>query len=149
MELTELIVALAIAFIHPFFFEKLTDKVLGYDTIDRMCRNNVISNWFNYSSYENTNSENGACYKKREKLLDEVEMRRHITLLAISLVSIFISVMIKQKSTKFGVGFGGIILLIWTLLSYWREYNENAKLMILGASLASVLFVSYKFVTDK
>jgi hypothetical protein len=52
--------------------------------------------------------------------------------------------MIKQPSTKIGVGAGGLILLITALTIYWRKYNETGKLSVLGISLAVVIYLSIR-----
>lgn len=145
MDITETILAIAIALIHPYFFHKLVDKILGYDRADRLCEG--IKYWDDAMKEETPEHKN--CSKLKEQELDRLELSRHITFLVIALISILITSMIRQKSTKLGIGLGGIILLITALTLYWRKYNEVAKIVILGLSLAATIYMSIKLYTVK
>jgi Na+/proline symporter len=136
MDITEIILACAIALIHPYFFHKLVDRIMGYDTVDEMCTQMA----WDSSQYKQ-------CSATRNTELDKMELKRHIAFLVIALLSILISSMIRQKSTKLGIGLGGIFLLIIALTLYWRKYNENAKLIILGISLVTVIYISIRLYT--
>lgn len=141
MDITETIIAVAIALIHPYFFHKLVDQILGYNTINKMC---------NHIKFDiNDNSTYKQCQTAKDSKLDHLELSRHVTLLVIALLSILICSMIRQKSTKLGIGVGGIILLICSLTMYWRNYNEVAKLIILGISLAIIVYISIRLYTVK
>jgi hypothetical protein len=142
MDITEIILAVAIALIHPYFFTKLVDKVLGYDRISGMC--DGIKFW-DENMVENVAHKE--CTQHRDQELDKIELSRHITFLVIALLSILVSSMIRQKSTKLGLGLGGIILLITALTLYWRKYNEIAKLFILGIALVIVIYLSIRLYT--
>ena len=139
MDITEIILALAIAIIYPYFFNKLIDRILGYDQINSMC-DNVKYDSGDQSDYKRCND-----IKDRE--LDKIELSRHITFLVVALASILLCSMIRQRSTKLGIGIGGIILLIIAMSIYWRKYNETYKLIILGIALAAVVYISIKLYT--
>lgn len=141
MDITEIILALAIAIIYPYFFHKLVDKVIGYDQISSMCDK------VKYDGDEQ--SEYNRCNKIKDRELDSIELTRHITFLVIALASILLCSMIRQRSTKLGIGIGGIILLITAMTIYWRKYNETYKLIILGLALAAVVYISIKLYTVK
>lgn len=143
MDITEIILAVTIALIHPYFFHKLVDKILGYSNTYQMC--DKITYW-NKTTNEET-PEHAQCSKQRESELDKLELSRHITFLVIALVSILITSMIRQKSTKLGIGLGGIILLLTALTLYWRKYNEVSKIVILGLSLVAVVYMSIRLYT--
>lgn len=135
MDITEVIMALAIAIIYPYFFSKLINKVLGYDQINSMC-----DNIGEHSDYKR-------CNNIKDQELDKIELSRHITFLVIALISILLCSMIRQRSTKLGIGIGGIILLIIAMSIYWRKYNETYKLIILGLALSAVVYTSVKLYT--
>lgn len=65
-------------------------------------------------------------------------------LIVIALIAIVLTSVIQTKSTKFGVGLGGVFTLIFALTFYWYRYNENAKLAVLGLSLLFVVLLSVR-----
>lgn len=135
MNTTEIIFAIAIAILHPWFFNKLASQIFGYNDINRMCSG---------LSWTDQKEELDQCQDQRESLLQPVELKVHITLLAIALTTIILSSFIQTKSTKVGLGFGGIILLIIAISSYWYKYNETVRLVLIGLSLVLMLFMSVK-----
>jgi hypothetical protein len=144
MDTTEIIIAITIALIYPYFFHKLIDKVMGYDKVNDMCDNVKYS-----EGGFNESSEHKQCVASKKQQLDNMELKRHVTFLIVALLSILVSSMIRQKSTKVGVGMGGVFLLIIALCMYWSNYNETAKLVILGLSLVAVIYVSTKMYSVK
>ncbi len=145
MDSTEMMFSLAIAMLFPFFFNKLANKVSGYDDINRMC-DSIRPSWnLNYSQdnkEEKTKYE--ICTDEREKKLSEAEFHKHLILIAVALIGLVISGVIQTKSTKVGVGIGSIITLIMALLFYWHRYNETYKLIVLGLSLLFVMYFSVR-----
>ena len=135
MNTTEIIFAIAIALLHPWFFNKLASKIFGYDEIVNMC------NGLNWNEQKD---ELNQCIDKKTALQQPAELKIHITLIAIALTTIVVSSFIGTKSTKVGLGFGGIILLIIAVFTYWYRYNETIRLVILGLSLMIMLFMSVK-----
>ena len=135
MNTSEIIFAIAIALLHPWFFNKLVSKIFGYTDIINMCSE------FNWSTQKDAYDQ---CVDKKNVLLQPVELKIHITLIAIALTTIILSSFIQTKSTKVGLGFGGIILLIIAISTYWYKYNETIRLVILGLSLMIMLFMSVK-----
>jgi hypothetical protein len=131
MNITEIIVALSLAIIHPYFFDTITKLMLNYDQIMHKC------SFSNSTEYER-------CIKLNEPEMKKVALKNHVILMVIALTSILLSIIIQGKSTKFGLGIGGIILLSMTLTSYWKNYNEKERVIISGISLLIVLFASYK-----
>jgi hypothetical protein len=84
------------------------------------------------------------CEKDRLVKLDQVNFNQHIMLIIVAFLGILGSSAIQTHSTKLGVGLGGVFTLILALFMYWHKYQENAKLVILGMSLISLLYLSVK-----
>lgn len=134
MDYTEIIFTTAIALIYPCFFVKLANKLAGYDETN--C----------YNLLENEESEHMEKYNKctEDKLKndDTTQFHKHLILLAVSLIGIILSSIIQTKSTKLGIGLGSIFTLITALVLYWHKYNETSRLVVLGSSLAFVIYLS-------
>jgi hypothetical protein len=165
MDTTETIFSLAIAIIYPFFFTKLTNKVLDFDSINNMCSEHygkyfypsyagsrfVMGGGFGIGNNKPPSEEEKAkeqeaeqCRKAQTSKLDDANFKQHIMLIAIAFIGILATSAIQTHSTKFGVGLGGIFTLMIALLLYWDKYGETAKLGVLGASLALLLFLSVR-----
>ena len=140
MESTEIIFALAIAILYPFFFNKLANKVTNYDEIRDACKDFQM---YTPGTFDFT-AEYKECDNERTKKLNEAEFNKHLILLGVALTGIILSSIIQTKSTKAGVGFGGIFTLIIALMFYWHKYNETTKLIVLGASLLFVIYFSIR-----
>lgn len=144
MSITEIIVSLSIALIYPLFFHKLTKKLTGYDIAGKLCSD---------MDFDRSNSKSMADYKNcssnRDKVLGKADFRSHLIILAIAVLSIIISTKISQKSTKLGVGFGGIILIIIAVTAYWHNYNETSKIIVSGIALIVVMYVSVRLYSSK
>jgi uncharacterized membrane protein len=137
MDIIEVVLAIAIAIIHPYFFHKLVDKTIGYDTASKMCDTDI--------SHDEIGGEKwNQCNTAKKTILKGLDLKRHIILLVIALVTILLATTIRQKSTKLGFGIAGIILLIISVISYWENYTETAKLVTLGVSLVIVVYMSIK-----
>lgn len=134
MDYTEIIFAIAITLIYPCFFVKLSNKLSGYDETN--C----------YGLLENTESEHmekyNKCTEDKSKNNDSSEFKKHLILLAVALIGIILSSIIQTKSTKLGIGIGSIFTLITALALYWHKYNETSRLVVLGSSLAFVIYLS-------
>lgn len=131
LDSTEIIFASAIAFLYPFFFSKLTDNITGYNTISNMC---------DKISYPDSMN----CYNTRAEKIKQPKLKKHVILVVIALFGIILSGFIKTKSTKLGLGLGGLITLIYTITMYWDNYDETIKLVILGCSFLIVLWLSVR-----
>lgn len=149
MEIAEIIVAIAIAIIHPYFFGKATDLILNYDKIMNKCDTYPTYTYSDAKKRDVVEFDYDECRRQNEPEMKKVEIKRHISLMVISLTSVILSMIIQQKTTKVGVGVGGLILLIITLTSYWKNYSENAKVMVTGFALVAVLYASYVVYNNK
>ena len=162
MDTTEIIFALAIATVYPFFFNKLANKLtkndelstydtckdikMFEDTQEQQPRKRQLTNNFyvmNNFGGEYT-PEYKRCQEETQKKIDDAQLHKHLMLIAISLIGIILSSIIQTKSTKFGVGLGGVFTLIIALTMYWHKYNETARLGILGASLVMLVYLSVR-----
>ena len=131
MNTTEIIFAIAIAILHPWFFNKLTSQVLGYTEIKQMCKN---------YKWDTQREELQRCQEIQSNKLESVETYVHIVLLAIAIITIILSSVIQTKSTKVGLGFGGILLLLVAISSYWYRYNETVRVIMRLRQFSKVRF---------
>lgn len=157
MDTTEIIFSLAIAILYPFFFNKLTKQIVGYDKIDNMCdKYNKYDDIFvfNYSSFDRASNKQKSptpeeieaekCRKERRELLDKAELHSHLFMIFIALAGIFATSFVSTNSTKLGLGLGGVFSLIFTISMTWYKYGEMVKLFVLGLSLLFVILFSVR-----
>jgi len=158
LDTTEIIFSIAIAIVYPFFFTKLTSKILNYENVNNMCdRYNMYPTYYLSGSFrpavpkqefseeeEQKQIEAEQCRKERESKLDDVKFKQHIMLIVVAFIGILATSAIQTNSTKVGVGIGGILTLIAALTMYWHKYNETAKLAVLGVSFVSLILLSVR-----
>lgn len=158
MDTTEIIFSLAIAILYPFFFNKLTKQIIGYDKIDGMCdKYNKYSDYFVLNSWSTfdrhsekekqpTHEEIEAkkCRDERRELLDKADLHSHLFMIFVALAGIFATSFVSTNSTKLGLGLGGVLSLIFTISMTWYKYGEMVKLVVLGLSLLFVIFFSVR-----
>lgn len=157
LDMTEFIFSVAIAIIYPFFFSKLTTKILKYDETQDMCSKYDTIMYPYYTFYQPAQVSNPQSEEEKSKQieadkcrqdmnvkLDDIKFKQHIMLIVIAFMGILATSVIQANSTKVGVGMGGILTLIVALTMYWHKYNETAKIGILGGSLLVLLFLSVR-----
>ena len=148
LDTTEAIFCMAIAMLYPFFFNKLANKMTGYDSSDPIPYCEYPLKYTLQASHadqsEQINQEYEKCKADRDNLVGKKELNKHIILIVVALIGIVLASVIQTRSTKLGVGLGGIFTLFFALLIYWHRYNETAKLTISGLSLLLVTFLSVR-----
>jgi hypothetical protein len=98
MDTTEIIFSLAIAILYPFFFNKLTKQIVGYDSINDMCKKYERSYEYNdfhaINSFETKKQKSPQeieaaekCRNERNDLIDKADLHSHFIMLFIALVS--------------------------------------------------------------
>ena len=80
--------------------------------------------------------------KMRSKELKIIEFKRHIMLLAIAIFGIICSNFTQTQSTKLGIGYGSIIILIMSFVTYRHNYSNFTKLLICCALFLVVVVLS-------
>lgn len=73
MDTTEVIFSLAIAILYPFFFNKLTKQIVGYDKINEMCdkynKNSdvfVLNSWSTFDRHsEKRKNQHQRIYRRK------------------------------------------------------------------------------------
>ncbi len=149
MDTTEIVFAIAIAILYPFFFNKLANQVTNLNKIKDMCKDVQMyekpanNDGRMYIMGDMTN-EYKACNDERKEQLEKAEFHKHLFLLAMALIGLVLSSFIQTKSTKLGVGLGGVLTLITALSLYWHRYNESTKLIVLGLNLLFVMYFSVR-----
>lgn len=144
LDTTESIFCMAIAILFPFFFYKLTNKLVGYEDVNSMCDDSAGYFDLNSDKSIKARDELENCRNEKQKKLEKIELNKHIMLVVIALIGIILTSVIQTNSTKLGVGLGGVFTLILALTLYWYKYNETTKLAISGVSLLLVTFLSVR-----
>lgn len=127
MDSTEIVFAIAIMILYPFFFGKLANYIFDKKETGMMCVKQDFDS---------------PCYKTRDELLRKEQLKKHIMLVLVAIIGLVVSGMIGTKTTKVGLSVGGLITLIWSLTIYWHRYEEGARIAILGASFIFMIWLS-------
>lgn len=132
------------------FFIKLTDMIVGYDDIMKMCGNDspfIWSSGFGYPTLEKEKPEHEKCRKERNAKLAEARTRTMQILLAIGFAGIVIGIIMQRsKSGNIagkGIAAGGVLTIIYQLLYSWYDISENMRVLLTGTLLASLLAGTY------
>lgn len=132
----DLIVSLTIAILYMAFFTQLVNILTGYNAMSEKCSGIMILNSTNKSS---------DCDDK----LKVAEFQKHIILLMVSIVGMFVAVYIPNSSVQWGIGVGSLFTLLVAVFSYWRYYRENMKLLVTGISLIFSVLLAVKVLTKE
>ena len=62
----------------------------------------------------------------------------------VGLIAILVGIILKKKVVGTGLLGGGVILIIYGTLRYWQHANDLLKFIILGAALATLIWIGYK-----
>jgi predicted histidine transporter YuiF (NhaC family) len=121
--------AIPIAVLLTIFNYKTIDIINNKSKIDTLCSN----------VDEHDKNE---CYKIREKKLDSIKTKKFMYMLIAGLVCIMASYKINHEPTKSSIILGGVMTILIAEIFYWNNMNE---LMKLGATLAALIYASFKF----
>lgn len=89
----------------------------------------------------------GFCNPPYKKL--ELERSKHdkivfITAVIIGLFSVILGVVLKKDAVSTGIVIGGVLLILYGTIRYWRHADNILKFVLLGIALATLIWLGYK-----
>lgn len=90
-----------------------------------------------------------ACYDGYQNAMTDNDLIVFIAAVLLGLIAVVIGVILKKDAVSMGVLSGGVILILYGTLRYWRHANDILKFIILGIALGVLIFLSYKLLDKK
>lgn len=84
------------------------------------------------------------CYDQFEQSSSKHDRIVFITAAIIGLLSIMVGIVLKKDTVNTGVLSGGLLLILYGTIRYWRHADNLLKFVILGISLAILIWIGYK-----
>lgn len=103
------------------------------------------------------NNEYYKCIDNRTNKLDEYDKTKMLYMLLIGFVFIVIGFTMSRFENKYnnsikihdissnGISFGGVLLIIWFVITNWRKLSDAHQLFAIGSVLAGLLATPYYF----
>ena len=85
------------------------------------------------------------CSQEYQEAREKNQRNSFIIFLSIALITIIVSLLyIKTGTVAIGFLSGGILLLIYSIMSYWQEFPDIIRTILLGVALVILVFIAYK-----
>lgn len=85
------------------------------------------------------------CSQEYNEARQENQKYSFILFLIIAIITIVVSlVYIKTGTVAIGFLGGGMLLLIYSIMSYWQNFPDIIRTILLGVALVILVFIAYK-----
>lgn len=123
-----------IAVLYAFFVSYLFNKLLGENLVNRNC-------------YVNLKPEEITECNNKVTAFDE---KKFSFMVIIGVLSVLVGTYMATSNPKYGIAgwgisSGGLLLVVYYILINWWRLDTNLKLLILGSSLAGIIYGSTRF----
>ena len=155
-----LIIAIAIVFFAFILYAKET--IYSSPRYDDFCEFNRIPAQINYSDKDECEAAGGRfeehgrisegwcnldyyCSQEYNKARETDQKYSFFIFLSIAIITIVVS-LIYIKTGTIAVGFlsGGLLLLLYSIMSYWQNFPDIIRTVLLGIALVILVYVAYK-----
>jgi hypothetical protein len=94
----------------------------------------------------------GYCNAPYKKI--ELERSKHdrivfIAAVLIGLIAVIVGLILKKDTISTGIVAGGVLLILYGTIRYWRHADNILKFILLGIVLAVLIWLGYKKLEDK
>jgi hypothetical protein len=162
MEKKKVLLAIAIALIFALFVGYGIEVFHDAPKMNDYCPENVyeidneeecINSGARWQSHDNNEAKpvvKGNCQNKQECYTNyELIFAGHdkivfIVSIIVGILAIVTGIILKKDAVSVGILSGGILLILYGTLRYWRHANETLKFVLLGIVLALLIWISYK-----
>ena len=122
---TEVVISGAIAFTMPIFSDKVFDVA-----IEKKERHESDGNVLIIGRDSEVHRKN--------------QLNRFVYRITIAIIGLILSAYITTPATRWGVGFGSLIILMSGLYGYWGNMNDMYRLIVLAIALIVSVMLSIK-----
>ena len=162
MEKKKVLLAIAIALIFALFVGYGIEVFHDAPKLNNYCPEKVyeidneeecINSGARWQSYENNevkpvvkgNCQNPQkCYTNYELIFSGHDKIVFIVAIIVGILTIVTGIILKKDAVSVGILSGGILLILYGTLRYWRHANETLKFILLGIVLALLIWIAYK-----
>ena len=89
------------------------------------------------------------CYQKFEEEQSKHDKVVFISSIIIGLLAVIGGVLLRKEVVGTGILTGGILVLLYGTIRYWRHADDLLKFILLGIALAVLIFIAYKIIGRK
>jgi hypothetical protein len=84
------------------------------------------------------------CYDKFDVLMANHDKIVFIVSIIVGILAVVIGIILKKDAVSLGILSGGILLILYGTLRYWRHADEVLKFVLLGITLGLLIWLAYK-----
>jgi hypothetical protein len=85
-----------------------------------------------------------SCYNNYELITAQHDKIVFIVAIIVGILAVIIGIILKKDVIGTGILSGGILLILYGTLRYWRHADEILKFVLLGITLAVLIWLGYK-----
>lgn len=146
--------SIPIGLLYAVFFTKLANYIMEYPKIKNMCNDLSLAYFRSPSTQKNNNEMNEndkkrfACYEERDKKMKEFNRKQFNIMMIIGLIGIIAGVILHKQGGNTqvagsGIALGGLMLIVYFILTNWWTMDELSRITISGTVLAVLIIGSY------
>ncbi|NQV91089.1 hypothetical protein HQ489_01305 [Candidatus Woesearchaeota archaeon] len=84
------------------------------------------------------------CYIGYQELQDKHDLVVFVVAIIIGILAIVVGVILNKDAISTGILAGGVLLLLYGTIRYWRHADDVLKFILLGIALAVLIWLGYK-----
>lgn len=141
---------ITIAFVYNYLISTIISKILGYDEIEKMCKDRYGVFFMDRSNYKTEDEYNA--YKIQQDKCDvmrkDYDEKYFMYMLGVSIFTLLSGIYIlsysddKYALVGAGLAFGGMLGSLYVLISNWEKITTNQRILFLSAALISLIYGS-------
>ena len=84
------------------------------------------------------------CHLGYQELQDKHDLVVFVVAIILGVLAIVVGVLLKKDAISTGILAGGVLLLLYGTIRYWRHADDILKFILLGIALAVLIWLGYK-----
>ncbi len=153
---TNIFIAISIAILYPYFFNKLSDVLMQKQRIKEECDipkyiDKKTGKKYHHQPFYIHNNDNSDLnleenpeYQGCEKKLARIDTTQFYILMIAGVLGVIIGSFIPNTITSLGISLGGLLTILYATYIYWHRMDEYMKLGLTGSSLVILIYVSIR-----
>jgi len=132
------ILGVGIGIVYAGLLQKALSVYFEKEETDNMCGDRNI--WGGVAKYDKD------CENERKNRLKQIDIKMFVPAMAISIISIIISLILKKQNytISYGIGLGAIISLIYNVVVNWYRFDDKQRLTTYGISFVVLIVAALK-----
>jgi len=84
------------------------------------------------------------CQQEYDNARDADSISFFVVFLSISIVTIIVSILFIKNMVSAGFLGGGVLLLFYSVMSYWNNFSDISRTLLIGVALVLLVILGYK-----